>query len=263
MSPKNKSKNKNEDQALPARPAALLAAAAALALLLGGCGGGDTSGRANISGTAYKFNKPFTRIAKATIRVAENPLLFTQTDADGNYTLQVPAGQPATLYIEASGYATVYSQTFTPEADIVRVNFQTPDTATYTALYGLLTQIGGGVAPDATGCVIVSTVSVPAIRELSIEQFLSFGAHGYAGAQASIEPAGGKRTYFNANVLPDPRETATTKDGGVVWTNVPAGSYTLSASDPAKPAQKFASVKVDCQKGRVINANPPQGLVGL
>jgi hypothetical protein len=259
-------RSKNNHKAPPyrsGRPVALLGVLAALALPLAGCGGGGTPASAHISGTAYKFNKPFTRIANATIRVAENPLLTAQTDANGNYTLEVPASSPATLYIEASGYSTVYSQTFTPEGDIARVNFQTPDLATYNGLYGLLTQIGAGVAPDANGCVIVSTVSVPAIRELSIEQFLSFGAHGYAGAQANIEPAGGKRTYFNASVLPDPRETATTKDGGVVWTNVPPGRYTLSASDPAKPTQQFATVKVDCQKGRVINANPPQGLVGL
>ena len=240
-------------------------AGAALALTLSGCGGSDSADppTVKVSGTAYKFNKPFTRIANATIRLAENPQITAQTDANGVYTLTVPAGKAATPYIEANGYATIYLQTFTPTSDLINANFQTPDLATFGGLYGLLTQIGGGVVPDASGCVIVSTVSVPAVRNLNIEQFLSFGAHGYAGAQASIAPAGGRRTYFNASVLPDPRETATTKDGGVVWTNVPPGSYTLSAADPNKPEQKFASVAVDCQKGRVINANPTQGLVGL
>ena len=255
--------NKNfikRQQDKPALTAAL--SIVLICTLLTACGGGDDR-MANISGVAYKFNKPFTRIANATIRIAEDPSYSAQTDANGFYALNVPAGQPATPYIEATGYASVYLQTFTPTGSVANANFQTPDTATYAGLYGLLTQIGKGVAPDTTGCVIVSTVSVAAIRDLTIEQFLSFGAHGYAGAQATITPAAGTRIYFNANVLPDPRETATTKDGGVVWTNVPEGLYTLSASDPSKPAQKFATVAVDCKKGRVINANPPQGLVGL
>ena len=236
--------------------------ALAVAALLTACGGGDGE-QVQLSGTAYKFNKPFTRINGAVIRVAEDPSLSTRTDSNGVFSLKVPAGKAATLYIEAAGYATVYSQTFTPTADIKNVNFQTPDLATYAGLYGLLTQIGAGVKPDATGCVIVSTVSVPAIRNLTIEEFLGFGAHGYAGAQATLEPAGGTRIYFNSKVLPDPTETATTNDGGVVWVNVPPGVYTLSASDPAKPAQKFATATADCRLGRVINANPPQGLVGL
>ncbi|MBA4342912.1 MAG: hypothetical protein C0423_12265, partial [Methylibium sp.] len=47
---------------------------AALALTLSACGGSDSADppTVRISGTAYKFNKPFTRIANATIRVAEN-----------------------------------------------------------------------------------------------------------------------------------------------------------------------------------------------
>ena len=63
--------------------------------------------------------------------------------------------------------------------------------------------------------------------------------------------------YFNANVVPDPAQTESSVDGGVVWTSVPAGVYTITAHDPAT---RFASFVATCRPGRVVNANPPWGL---
>ena len=49
-------------------------------------------------------------------------------------------------------------------------------------------------------------------------------------------------------------------DGGVVWTDVPAGAYTIRASDPST---RFGSFVATCKPGRIVNANPPWGLYEL
>jgi len=61
-------------------------------------------------------------------------------------------------------------------------------------------------------------------------------------------------------VIPDPSLTETSNDGGVIWTEVPHGSYTVKAHHPTK---RFASFKATCKNGRIVNANPPQGLYQL
>jgi len=59
--------------------------------------------------------------------------------------------------------------------------------------------------------------------------------HGDPGAVVSIAPAIGFPTslgpvYFNADVAPDPTLTSTSVDGGVLFGNLAAGSYTITAS---------------------------------
>ena len=66
--------------------------------------------------------------------------------------------------------------------------------------------------------------------------------------------------YFNKNVLPDPKQKSSSVDGGVVWTGVPSGVYTITAHDRRTA---FASFVATCRPGRVINANPPFGLYQL
>lgn len=54
-----------------------------------------------------------TAIAGARVEAAEDPALFTQTAADGSYTLQpVFPGQTVTLKIAAAGYAPTYSNPY-------------------------------------------------------------------------------------------------------------------------------------------------------
>ena len=43
----------------------------------------------------------------------------------------------------------------------------------------------------------------------------------------------------------------------MVWGNVPAGAYTITARSPST---RFASFVATCKPGRVVNANPPWGL---
>ena len=63
------------------------------------------------------------------------------------------------------------------------------------------------------------------MRNRSFDGFVRYGAHGVAGATASATPALKSPFYFNAQVIPDPAQRRSSKDGGVIWTGVaPGGS---------------------------------------
>ncbi|MQY09939.1 hypothetical protein SRB5_00420 [Streptomyces sp. RB5] len=57
-------------------------------------------------------------------------------------------------------------------------------------------------------------------------------------------------------------ETAgrTTVDGGILFPNVPPGTYEFTATHPTV---KFAKFTATCTGNRLINASPPQGLHGM
>jgi hypothetical protein len=211
----------------------------------------------HLRGTAYEFNNVDKLLTGATIRVAQFPKLKAVVGRDGRYDLVVPNHAKVTPYIVAAGHHTIYLQTFTTNGeDLTNVNFQTPSDAVYNGLVALL-----NVPVDSNGnpilCAIVSTFSTRNVRGLDFRAFIAYGAHGVAGATATATPALPKPVYFNQDVLPDRSQAASSKDGGVVWTGVPAGVYTITGHHPLT---RFASFVATCRPGRVINANPPWGL---
>ncbi len=246
----------------PRRPLRLLAAAgllmAAPAAFAGAAfGTGTAPAVVHLRGTAYEFNSVHTLLAGATIRVAEYPKLRATVRADGTYDLSVPDRARVTPYIQAAGHHTIYLQTFTTAGeDLANVNFQTPSTPIYGVLVDLL-HVPVTAQGNPVRCAIVSTFSTKNVRDLDYAGFIAYGAHGVAGATASSRPALPTPEYFNANVAPDPAQTASSNDGGVVWTGVPAGVYTITGHHPVS---RFASFVATCRPGRVINANPPWGL---
>ena len=212
-----------------------------------------------LSGTVYTFNDP-NPIAGASVRIAELPGLAATTGADGTYDLEVPDGTRITPYVEAAGHHGIHLQTFvTAGKDIERANFQIPSDAVYSGLAALL-----GVPLDENGdpeqCVVVSTFSTAAIRDLSFAEFVAYGAHGVAGATASSKPTLPGPIYFNSSVIPDPSLTESSDDGGVIWLDVPKGVYRFHAEHPS---ERFADFVATCKPGRLVNANPPQGLYEL
>lgn len=216
-----------------------------------------TPGTVHLRGTAYEFNSVHTLLHGATIRVAEFPRLKAVVRRDGTYDLAVPDRASVTPYIQANGYHTIYLQTFkTAGEDLINVNFQTPSEPVYRGLVALL-NVPVDKQGDPVACAIVSTFSTRNVRDVDYAGFIAYGAHGVAGATATAKPTLPKPIYFNANVIPDPAQTVSSKDGGVVWTRVPAGVYTITAHDPAS---RFASFVASCQPGRIVNANPPWGL---
>jgi hypothetical protein len=215
---------------------------------------------ATIRGTAYTFNTP-DPIAGATVKVEELPDVSATTRADGSYELAVPQGATVTPYIEAAGHHSIHLQTFTVDAEhdgtaLEGVNFQTPSDGIYNGLKAL---IGGftGKDPFQGGCVIVTTVGDARMVGMTFDQFINFHPHGVQGASVQIDPASATPIYFNDQVLPDQKQKETSVDGGVLFANVPPGTYTLSAT---KPGTTFATIHVNCQQDWVVNANPVWGL---
>jgi hypothetical protein len=220
----------------------------------GGDRGGDgaSEGTVRLSGTAYIFGQP-TPLAGLTVAIAEFPELSTVTDEHGEFSLAVPDGVAVTPFGTLEGYATMHLQTFTTAgADIDKVYFQTVNDGTFEALAAVLE-----VEPSADHCQLATTVNVRDIQSLTFEEFAAFGHHGVAGATASSEPPLPDPVYFDDQTIPDRTLTETTIDGGVVWTNIEPGVYTVSASHPERVFESFVAT---CVAGRFINANPPWGL---
>jgi hypothetical protein len=243
--------------------AVLLAAIAAGALALPGAASAGLQGdTVTISGRAYAFNHMSTYLAGATIKVREIPGLSATTDANGDYALEVPDDTNVTPYIDPpDGYNEIDLQTFhTRGEDIENANFQTP--ADFE--YGLLAAILSVPIDDQTGrpaqCVIVTTASARNVRGVDYETFHERTPHGVPGATSAESPSIDGPIYFNENVVPDTTATATSEDGGIVWSVVPAGTYRIETTSPDT---RFASFLATCENGRVVNANPPWGAYEL
>jgi hypothetical protein len=214
-----------------------------------------------ISGRAYAFNHMDTYLAGATIRVRELPRLSATTDANGDYSLEVPDDTNVTPYIEPpDGYNQIDLQTFHPRgADIENANFQTPGDLEYNGLAALL-DVPMGSDGRPVDCVIVTTASDRDVRGVDYDTFHARTPHGVPGAQAQTRPLVPGPTYFNESVIPDPSKTETSEDGGMIWTEVPAGTYRVVTTSPST---SFASFLATCAPGRVVNANPPWGAYEL
>ena len=215
-----------------------------------------------ISGRAYAFNHMDTFLQGATIKVREIPGLSATTDTNGDYTLQVPDDTNVTPYIEPpDGYNEIDLQTFHPRGeDIENANFQTPADGEYAGLAAILSV---PLDPD-TGrpqqCAIVTTASDRDVRGVDYQTFWDRTPHGVPGATSTETPAIDGPTYFNQYVIPDTTATETSDDGGIVWTEVPAGTYRIETTSPDT---RFASFLATCKNGRIINANPPWGAYEL
>jgi len=248
---------------VPRRLGAALATFAAAVLgalaLTGSAESADKS--VTISGRAYAFNHMDTYLAGATIRVRELPGAAAVTDANGDYALEVPDGTTVTPYIEPpAGYNQIDLQTFHTRGEPIRnANFQTPGDAEYNGLAALLSvPFGPDGRPEQ--CAIVTTASARNVRGVDYATFHARTPHGVAGATARAVPELPPAVYFNESVIPDRSRTETSEDGGIIWTEFPAGVYRVIAESPTT---RFASFLATCEPGRVVNANPPWGAYEL
>lgn len=248
------------------KPAAVLRAlalgAATVAALLAAAAPASAADTVTISGRAYSFNHMSTFLAGAKIKVREIPGLSATTDANGDYSLEVPDDANVTPYIDPpDGWNEIDLQTFhTRGEDIENANFQTPADAEYNALAALLSVPRDETTGRPEQCVIVTTASARNVRGVDYETFRERTPHGVPGATSEAIPAVEGPIYFNEFVIPDPSKTETSGDGGIIWKVVPAGTYRIVTTSPST---RFASFLATCRNGRIVNANPPWGAYEL
>ncbi len=177
----------------------------------------------------------------------------------GSWSAQVPAGSTFTPVIEGEGFLTARHAAFTPEEDLKRLYLQ----AVPSEVFGLMAQTleQNGVAIDPGACIVVNTVTVPAVYEMETwEQFFDLRPHGEPGVTMTLDPPlqGVGPIYFNEFIQPDPSLEVSSVDGGVVWLNVPPGTYTVQGEHP-DPAYEVVPKTVQCEAGWFVNLNPPLG----
>lgn len=229
---------------------------AGVVVAMGGCGDDDEPAPAaktyRVSGEAIPFDKgPDGRIAGAKISVLEHPEMTMVTGADGHFEFAgLAAGSEVTLVMEHQDFHTIQTATFTVDGDLERVTFQAVSHSIYAAL-GVVVK----VTPDeANRCQMVTTITRIG------KSIYDAGAHGEADVTVTLDPplpAEQGPIYFDASVIPDRTLTRSSEDGGVLFTQVPPGEYTWTAT---KEGAEFTRVKMKCRAGVLINASPPRGL---
>ncbi len=204
-----------------------------------------------IGGTVFHFGLDLTQsppvsfpfqstVAGARVSIAELPitkLLNIRSDASGKWKFEAIKikGKPlaVSFVYDLAGYTTTKSQVFQiGDAGITDLAVQFPTAAYYAAAKGQIEQQIGGLigAPYTLSNVLVTTVG-----KSWASMYSPMLPHGDPGAEVSISPAAPfpaslGPVYFNADVAPDPTLTSTSVDGGVLFGNLAAGSYTVTAS---------------------------------
>jgi hypothetical protein len=212
---------------------------------------------ATVSGQTFVFgpNGHGLSLAGATIAVAESPKVTTTVAADGTFTISAPSGGPASFSLTQDGFFPNQSATLDITTDgIPMLGFQVPTNDTVDSLSAIVQ-----VTPNPKQCQITTTVSRAGTAP--------YGGDGLGvdGATVSIDPpvpAKSGPIYFAYGSIPFPDRTltATSIDGGVAFTNVPVGEYTLSAK---KDGVTFSTVDIRCRPGVLVNAAPPHGIQQL
>jgi hypothetical protein len=213
-----------------------------------------------VSGHAFSFSPDGGGIAGATVSILELPERSATTAEDGAFALDgLPSGAEVSLVMTHPDHPPIQTGTFViDEADIEQVTFQSPTWDMYQAMASF-----AGVDPSPELCQVATTVT-----RLGGSLYGTLPEpHGEAGATVAIDPpvsAESGPVYFNLityNIIyPDPDLTETTDDGGVLFVNVPAGEYTLTAH---KAGKAFTTARVKCSAGMLVNASPPWGLTVL
>jgi hypothetical protein len=239
------------------------ASLAVAAFALGLAATAQAANTVTISGNAYAFifagNE--ARLEGATIGIEEIPGLTTTAGPNGAYSLTVPDDTTVTPYAEIDGYYPTHVQTFhTAGQDLRQVNFQMPALNIYNLLAGA---VNAETEPDGSlsKCGVVSTFFQKEGRSFgNFDDFHAFRPHGVEGSTATLAPASGTQFYFNDDVLPDPNQLSSSRDGGVLWVNVENGVHEVTAQSDTTRHSSFVAT---CAPGRLVNANPPWGVYEL
>lgn len=245
-----------------------------IALLLLACLKGQASvptpefyGGTRVSGVVFEFeSRKRVPDAAITLHQAGRADQELRSDAEGVWHAWVADGVHFSPALHVEGYLPARHATFVvgrgtesqPEhlASVDRLDLQ----AVPLAVFDLMASGLAETRLQRDACLIVNTVTVPAVGEMtSFAEFVPLRPHGEPGVVMRLEPdVGVDPIYFDERVLPDRSLEATSRDGGVVWLNVPPGRYTVAGTHPDS-AFEVVSRQVDCKAGELVNLNPPMG----
>ena len=137
------------------------------------------------------------------------------------------------------------------------VTLQTPDHWTWDFFVAM-----AGVEPEPGTCQVATTLT-------AANRFGQPPCHrcGEPGARAYLwppPPGASAPVYFeamdNGAIFPDPQLSETTRDGGVLFPNVPPGEYLLYG---VKEGVAFLPARIRCEPDLFINASPPYGVQAI
>jgi hypothetical protein len=202
--------------------------------------------------------------------IAEVPItraLNIRSDADGRWSFPAIKIKGTPLHVsfvyELAGYPTTQSQVFAiGDSGVTDVAVQFPTEAYFAAAKGQIEQQIGALigAPYALGNIVVTTVGKSWASMYSPDL-----PHGDPGVDVTISPAISFPSslgpvYFNESVAPDPTLSRTSVDGGVLFGNLPNGSFTIAAS---KAPFTYATLTFAIHDGiGLYIASPPHAPLG-
>ncbi len=216
-------------------------------------------GGVTVRGHAFDFGPSASSTRGGVVTLLEHPGWCARIASDSSYSFQgLTPGERVTPVFDHPDYWPIQTGTHVvPEGGIARLSFQAPTTFLFDILARSLQ-----LTPDPARCQIASTVT-----EVGFSIYDNRDSHGEAGATVTISPPLPPESgpvyfqyYGRGSILPVRELTETTRDGGVLFLNVPPGEYVLSAH---KPGVTIRDVRVLCRAGVLANAAPPWGLQTL
>jgi hypothetical protein len=234
-----------------------------------------------VGGTVFHFGLdlsqsppvPFdfqSTVAGARVWIAEVPVtraLNIRSDANGRWRFPAIKIKGTPLHVsfvyELAGYPTTKSQVVeVGDSGITDLAVQFPTDAYYAAAKGQIEQQISGLigAPYTLANVLVTTVGKSWASMYNADL-----PHGDPGVQVAISPATPfplslGPVYFNEAVAPDPTLTSTSVDGGVLFGNLAAGRYSITAT---KAPFSYSELTFVIQDGIALYvASPPHATQG-
>ncbi|MFO0652066.1 MAG: hypothetical protein U0326_37950 [Polyangiales bacterium] len=217
-------------------------------------------GGVTVRGHAFDFGPSTSSTRGGVVTLLEHPGWCARIAADSSYSFQgLTPGERVTPVFDHPDYWPIQTGTHVvPEGGIERLSFQAPTTFLFDILARSLQ-----LTPDPARCQIASTVTEVGFSIYDGNR----KSHGEAGATVSISPPLPPESgpvyfqyYGRGSILPVRELTETTRDGGVLYLNVPPGEYVLSAH---KAGATIRDVRVICRAGVLTNAAPSWGLQTL
>jgi hypothetical protein len=206
----------------------------------------------------YFVPKPNVKLLAGTkISVAEYPKLKTVSKADGSFSIKVPAKAKVTLVAAAPDHLVTSSSTRVRSEKDGHLTFYLPTLALTRGLSALLTIPLNADQTASKACVIglnVVNKSAANYKYTTPQQDAAAPSLGLPGAAVRMSPSlgyWGQPFYFDLGGIPDQNLTSTGANGGLLFANVPAGTYKVSAS---KAGSKFDPFTATCKPGRFVGA---------